>query len=300
MNRQRRSSDATDAGAAHRCDRPRPASVAMLLFVSLLIVVSATPAVAQGIGQVIDIDGEVEIGHGNEWRTAQVGSALSPGDTVRTRDGARLKILLHDETVLSIGPATELAVIDYVIDREASWARALFRLLHGSVSALVSEYYSAPNAGFEIETPNAVGGVRGTEFIVSYDPRRQTTEIVALSGEVIVHNLNDRYAKGVFVRAAEVTVIVANGRPSRPRRLDDSLLRERIDGFEALGRGVLDGVSASQALRSTERMAAGELPESGEKDTAPRRRRSGSAADVIGQPPGVVGRGSLGVGVEVR
>jgi hypothetical protein len=214
----------------------------------LAFVVGAAPASAQGeapeAGTVVTMEGKVEIGHAASFSLATVGSTVRSGDTVRTGNPGRVRILFRDESVLNLGDDSTLVIDESVFDPDQGTATTLMRLLGGKVRALVSEYYGETQSSYRVETTTAVSGVRGTEFIVRYDPSAEVSDVLGLSGSVAVHSPMDRVNRGVVVGAMEVTTVEKGKFPTPPRLLDadDELLRELMAGLDLPGGGLPESV----------------------------------------------------------
>jgi hypothetical protein len=132
------------------------------------------------------------------------------------------------------------------------------KLLRGKVRALVSEYYQQPGAAYEIETDTAVAGVRGTEFVVEYDPEIFHTAVVGVSGTVEVHSVLDRARHGVYVTAGERTEVRRGQFPSPAPRLDEETFRQYLEGLAFIGFGRPESLTAQHAVATGVEVAAPE------------------------------------------
>ena len=102
--------------------------------------------------------GAVEVNTGNGWQTAEDGMSLSKKDSVRTLDGTAV-IVLYDSSFIKLEPNTkvtisELAKSDSKIDQSSGSTWNKFTKITGMDS-------------YEVETPNTVATVRGTEFLIN-------------------------------------------------------------------------------------------------------------------------------------
>ena len=89
----------------------------------------------------------------------QAGAVLHEGDTVQTGPGGRVELTLPQGTVMRLGESSRMTL------RSAQPGRAFSaKLWLGDVWARVHKLLVAET--FEVETENAVAGVRGTEFRV--------------------------------------------------------------------------------------------------------------------------------------
>src|SRR5438477_10862802 len=97
-------------------------------------------------------------------------SEVSEGDLLRTGPGARLRVALRDETVLSLGADAELK-LDHLV--QSAPRAGFFTLTRGYLRILVGRLQ--PDHLFEIRSPSMVAAVRGTDWIETY--AAGTTEI---------------------------------------------------------------------------------------------------------------------------
>jgi hypothetical protein len=244
-------------------------------------------ASADEVGTVAGVSGSAEIGRGGVWTPAEVGSAVQQGDELRTSSGGQLRVVFQDDSVLNLGSDSHAKVDEQVFDPSKSPARSVIQLLQGRVRALVSEYYRESGAEYEIQTGTAVAGVRGTEFVVTYDERAALTEVVGITGKVEVHSLLDRASHGVFVTAGEVTNVRKGQFPTQPPRLEEDAFHQVIEGLDFIGTGRAGGLTAEHPI-----VGGVEVPD---PDRAPKAGLEVSqgggtrdASSLLGQPPGVI------------
>ena len=211
---------------------------------ALTVMATALPAAADEAGKVVSLEGTVEIGVGGNWNRASVGSPVSSGDTIRTGNPGRARILFRDESVLNLGDASTLLIDESVFNPDRGTATTLLHLLGGKVRALVSDYYSDPQASYRIETTTAVSGVRGTEFVVVHDAGREVTEVLGLGGRVAVHSVLDRKKRGVMIHARELTTVGKGQFPTPPRQIevDDERFLQLMSGLDLPGSGIPESI----------------------------------------------------------
>src|SRR5262245_24816023 len=150
---------------------------AFLLGTILLI---ATAAAADDVGTVASTSGAADIGRGDAWAPAAVGMVVQLGDQLRTGSDGQLKVVFRDDSVIDLSPNSSLVVDEQVFQPDASRFSSVVRLLQGKARALVSGYYKTPGAAYEVETPTAVAGVRGTSFLVAYNQDLEAAVVVGI------------------------------------------------------------------------------------------------------------------------
>jgi len=139
------------------------------VFGLLLFLFAAAPsfaAPAEVIGHVQTLKGGASFLRGTVTQPAVVGGAVYRGDVVRTAKDGSLGIVLTDDTTLSLGPNSELAIKDYAFDPKEGKFALLARMAKGTfvyLSGLIAKL--APNS-IHLEIPDATIAVRGTRLLV--------------------------------------------------------------------------------------------------------------------------------------
>ncbi|MCX8072118.1 MAG: FecR family protein [Candidatus Binatia bacterium] len=248
------------------------------------------------VGTIAAVSGEVHIDRSGQQIPAAIGNPVAVGDILVTGTDGKLRVVFQDDSVLILAENSRVTVDENVFDAGAGEARSLFGLLRGKVNAAVSEYYRRRGNAYEIRTETAVAGVRGTEFAVRFDPAAQLTEVIGIEGSVQVHSLRDPQAPGVLVTAHEVTLVEEDRPPTRPRRLDEPLLRERIEGFDFISRGRPEGLvqtaslasGAAVARLSSEKVVTAGVAPGAEPSKPVNPGTEGDATGKLGQPPAAI------------
>ena len=264
-----------------------------LLIGAILLLASAVRA--EDVGTVAAVRGAAEIGRGGVRTAAAVGMAVQLGDELHTGDDGQLRVVFRDDSVIDLTENSSLVVDQQVFDPAASSFSSVMRLVAGRARALVGEYYRTPGAAYQVETPTAVAGVRGTSFLVVYDPDSDATEVIGIDGRIEVRSLGERAADrlrhrprgdhGVARRGADGTG--ADGRPALPPAVEGS--RRSHSATSAAWRRTVRCAPAPPFRRPTARRRVGLAGQLGRDEL----RNTG---DVAGQPlRRRRSRGSLGV-----
>ena len=272
----------------------------LLAFVTMVVAAASTGWAQQEIGTIAAVDGRAEIGRSGNWSDAATGAPIYLGDVLRTGKPGRMRVVFQDDSVLTVSEESEVKVDEQTFNPAKGQSTSLMGLLRGKVNAVVSEYYHNSGNTYEIKTPNATAGVRGTEFTIAYSPDDDQTEVIGVSGHITVHSAVDPTGPGVLITANETTSIVKNRKPTAPRRLDEQLFQQDLEGFDFVGGGRAESLVINNALR-----AGANVPQ---PDRAPALviatvAPSGTlglrndTTDLIGQPPQVVQAltGQLGI-----
>lgn len=163
---------------------------ALGVLVSFCLVASAN-AFAADHGLFMVVKGTVKIisGKDKSQNAAKVGSKVFSGDTVVTEKDSRAKIVMADRNVLQLSPDTKFEITNYKTSAVESERTAQLALMQGKVRAQVEQKYGEKNK-FEMKTPTAVAGVRGTQYVIQYNPSTAVTSIMVMSGKVIATPLS--------------------------------------------------------------------------------------------------------------
>lgn len=125
---------------------------------------------------------------GKRGRSTKKGAPFYEGETIQTAPSARVKLeFVEGKNSVVLGPGTSL-VITRAGDGENTKGTDL-ELTKGTVRSTVNAKYSAKGDDvFQVKTPNAVAGVRGTIFNVEFDVKTAKTKVVTVEGLVSLMN----------------------------------------------------------------------------------------------------------------
>ncbi|MBK6684659.1 MAG: FecR domain-containing protein [Deltaproteobacteria bacterium] len=110
--------------------------------------------------------GEAETGPPSDgaWRALKIGQNLQEGDAVRTGEKGKLELKLADGSRLRLGPGSTITLNASHLGEGGS-RQVSVSLWVGRLWAKVAKKVGG-DSSFEVETHNAVAGVRGTSFAV--------------------------------------------------------------------------------------------------------------------------------------
>ena len=148
--------------------RVRPGArqgAAIVAFAMAGVALVASAAIAQDVGRVKTVKGTVYVEREGRRELALVGTGVRQADVVVTGPDGAVGVTLADDTLLSAGPNSVLAIERFVY--EANQPGSLETSLSKGTLAVVSGRIAkqAPDA-MRVKTPAAILGVRGTEFVV--------------------------------------------------------------------------------------------------------------------------------------
>lgn len=132
---------------------------------------AAAPSFAQdaAIGYVKTVHGDASVLLAGNAVPAEPGTALHIGSVLRTGKQGSLGVIFKDNTIMSIGPETEIAIDEYLYAPDkgdlklgASLARGTLNYVSGLIAKLKPE-------AMTLKTPSGIIGVRGTHFLAKVD-----------------------------------------------------------------------------------------------------------------------------------
>ena len=126
---------------------------------------------AEPVGYVKTLSGVARIASpGQPERPAQVGSALSLGDTLHTGADGALGLTLKDDTRMSIGPDTTLTLDEFVFEPARGELKQSAKLGKGTLQFVSGQIARLRPDAVSVGTPTGTIGVRGTHFALKVAP----------------------------------------------------------------------------------------------------------------------------------
>lgn len=132
-----------------------------------------SPAVAAEAraGTLKSVRGNVQVlGPDGSARAASSGDAVAPIDRVMTGPDSGASVVLRDGTRIVVGPSSRLDLKEFHFDSTTQDGGVLVSLLRGSLRMVTGLIGKTHPDAVRVETPTAVIGIRGTDFIVQADP----------------------------------------------------------------------------------------------------------------------------------
>jgi hypothetical protein len=250
--------------------------------VGITIVMGLAACQALGeVGIVAAAQGAVDLQRRGAWSDVDPGYTLQIGDRVRSGANGRAKLVMQDDSVLDVAPNTELVIDDS--SAHDGHPHSSYRLFRGRVLGRASEVYADESARFEIETPNALVSVQGTEFVVGHDADVEATEVYGLSGTVdVVGKIGAMGGGKVSVGQGMMTRVPKGRLPSAPVQLSDDQRRRSLAGIEIAGTGRRDGLNVLHPVIAGRLIGPQDLPGAEAPEPARQWRLGGDAPGFAG------------------
>jgi len=256
-----------------------------------------------GIMMVVKGDVKVTSSATKVAEIAKVGKKVFPGDTISTGPDSRAKVVMSDKNVLNISPDSQIVIEKYTNNGQDK--NVELKVEYGKIRASVEQKYDGEKSKFNVKTPSAVAGVRGTDFLTSYDRGSKKSEIITFTGTVAVGKPGPGGAilNPVFVQPGQMTTAAEGKGPEQPKTLPKEDVKKANQESNAdLAKGQAPGKDSGKDQASKDGgkdsgKEAGKDPQPG-KDAPPaddRKPASSPGSMVDSSDLGSGPKGSLGV-----
>ncbi len=200
---------------------------------------------AAPVGKITNLTGNADITvAGKAARIAAQGDFVNIGDFIRTKSKSKAEITFNEGNILRLAENTRVRITEYMSGEKRN--SSLFNLFRGRIQNIVKTVGSA-GGRYEVHTPTAVCGVRGTHFFNFY--------LAGASGSIFQEGTGYGYSKnnpadvktitagqGMFVPSA---TLGAQLRSVSNQQLDEMKNATEISGTSGTTGGAGDSGSSS-------------------------------------------------------
>ena len=187
---------------------------------------SAAAAAERPIGRITKLKGAAMVVHNGRELKARVGRSLYEKDVVKTQRGARLRITLKDNSIVSVDENSTIDLAEYKFEPQKKRRRAFFNMMSGKIRVFANRLAGYKTKSFRVKTPTAICGVRGTVFMIEI-VNNVATIITCFDSQVQVANNNDP-TNFLILDAGLKTQILGGDAPTQPIEATD----EEIEQFK--------------------------------------------------------------------
>lgn len=135
-----------------------------------LALATPLPVFARDAGMIKVSAGEAWIERGGARLAARVGDKVQASDVIVTGSKGTVGITFADDSRLSIGPNSVLAIDRFVFDSTTHAGVSETSLRKGTLAAVSGKLTRQSPEAMKVRTPAAILGVRGTEFLIRTGP----------------------------------------------------------------------------------------------------------------------------------
>jgi len=141
-------------------------ALAGIVALALTLTAPAEAAAAGDVGQIKVAKGTVSIERAKQRMPVAVGTVVEEGDVVVTGPDGSAGITFKDDSLLSIGPDSVLAIDRFAFDSTTYAGAFETSLRQGPMAAVTGKIAKGSPDAMRVRTQATILGVRGTEFLV--------------------------------------------------------------------------------------------------------------------------------------
>ena len=149
----------------------------------VLIVMSSSAYASKTVSGVVAVStGPMQAFTQSVGRNLSAGDDVFMNDEVETGDATRAQVLLRDESVFSLAPASKIVFDEFVYDPTVGEGSLQANLMKGGLRFVSGQLSRNQPENIKIKAGKATVGIRGTEIMAKHGT--QGTTFVLLSGEM--------------------------------------------------------------------------------------------------------------------
>lgn len=198
--------------------RLRSVMSGMLMVLAMAAATATGALAAEGVGEISAVQGTVMVLRDGRTLSGERGLRLQEGDIVQTADASTARLRMDGGDRVFVAYRSRIRVSEY--GRSGAGLVARFRAFFGRLMFRVQKDVMAR---YEVHTPTAVLGVRGTSWAMDVDKGK--TRVAGFSGLVHVSG----GGRGVDIGPGRFVIAGSKG-PGKIRNTPDSFIRELIRG----------------------------------------------------------------------
>jgi outer membrane protein assembly factor BamB len=170
-------------------------------------------------GLVTFFSGDVELYDGSEWAAAEIGETVEEGYAIKTFENSSCEIQFGKSSIIQLKENTDLTFSSVLFDPGNT--NVELKLSKGTLLSKVEKLTVGDS--YNVTSPGAICGIRGTQFLVSMDEEQSTTLAVregkvslvplVADAEKLELQLSDSEmsVKDVFKKAVEAAPVISDG-----------------------------------------------------------------------------------------
>jgi hypothetical protein len=198
--------------------RDRRLCILLLTLLMACLDLSGARAGTPEIGSAVAVKPVVKAEAGGQSRTIETGAKVFQNEVLITEEAASAEIKLLDGTKFAVGPAARIALDKFVYDAHAAPGSISLGMIKGAFRFITG---TSPKPAYEIKTPAATIGIRGTVFdgFVADDG-----EMVILLHQGVIELCSASKVCYVHDKVCHIVHVTPNGVFSSPAKWDAGLL----------------------------------------------------------------------------
>jgi len=208
-------------------------SIILAVF-ALILGAAAAYAADEPVGRVSVVKGSATVVHAGSATPARL-TANSPvfaKDRINTGGRSKVKMVMNDESVVTLGPDAEMVVTEFVYTPGTNTRKSSLQLVKGAVRSFISKFFTGIGSNFEVHTPTAVAGARGTHNLVQVMSGSRTL-VVGISSITSVSNSDPSITGEEILTDNHGSYVDLGQPPTPPFIVPDTLLSPLMEQTEA-------------------------------------------------------------------
>ena len=129
----------------------------------------AVAAWADDAGQIKTASGTAYLERDGQRLPVRAGMPVRQSDTLVTGADGAVGVTFTDNSLLSVGPNSVLAIERYAFDTTTHAGQFDASLRKGTLAVISGKMVKQSPDAMRVRTPSSIMGVRGTEFVVKVD-----------------------------------------------------------------------------------------------------------------------------------
>lgn len=160
------------------------------LISSVLLSLFVTAQDSKNVAVVKMMRGNVKVAYGSKTESIKKGDWVKEGGVVKTADKSFAKLVFIDKSSINVAPNSEM-----VIEKFSKKEAGLLNMVKGKIRAQVSKDYlemsKDQKSKLFVKSPSAVMGIRGTDFLFTYNPESKASSAILFEGNVAFSKLEN-------------------------------------------------------------------------------------------------------------
>lgn len=235
------------------------------------MIVALLPLAAQAapVGTLTHIEGRVDItSPGQAARPANLGDEVYQGDIIRSKSNSKAEITFVDGSILRLAQKTRMKISEYMVQEDSS--RGILSLYRGKIQSILKTgigrlFGHKLRNRYEVHTPTAVVGVRGTNFFAYYLNGKSGAAFKEGQGYVFSANLPE---KVVNINAGQAMLVVSPDQPPIIVPATDLEIQKHVQDTAPSEEGEEEGEEEPADETITEEAPGEQAEEKGDEEPA--------------------------------
>ena len=201
-------------------------------FRRIAVITAALAALTGGSASAVELAGTITRVRGDataqsagQTHTLAQNAKVYVGDEIRAGRETRIEMTMIDETKLTLGDNSRLAIDAYVFSPEKNAGAGTVRVIEGVFRAATGKLAKVDGAPFQVKMPVSTLGIRGTEF---WGEQRADNLLVALLGGKGLYLENQAGRVEIDELGFATRITSATTAPSAPFKLTDDQIRAAL------------------------------------------------------------------------